>query len=355
MLNRAKSHLLGFGRMSLQQRAMMPAYRIVMMQPIRPFSTEAQPMEPSDPQIPQEIPKLSAEPPKIYWDINKHYKTSIKAASFPKGFNGLDLSKDIIPKEKAIIKDYGLLETEVKYLVQHKPSILIYDQEYEQHKRGIKALWELWTDPNHRHKLGKFDADLVRNFVIKYPPILGKSQDEIKEFFKILSRHGIQTEEAMRILISTPKLISVNKLEDKIKEVAFLFELYHKMTVQDTIKIFRAFPYMYVLRTKKIQRFLGEFKKYKMTRKQIMNLCMNSQGILGCKVGTFIGLFDVLKNNYGIKAQQVLKILDVLPEFALQNRRDHINIKMRMIQHVSNKDDIYMRHMVLRHPDILMK
>jgi hypothetical protein len=43
---------------------------------------------------------------------------------------------------------------------------------------------------------------------------------------------------------------------------------------------------------------------------------MKSGGILGSKVSNFIGLFDTLK-MYGIKATEVVKILDILPEFAL--------------------------------------
>lgn len=68
---------------------------------------------------------------------------------------------------------------------------------------------------------------------------------------------------------------------------------------------------------RKMQKFLGEFKKYKMTHKQVLNVCINSGGLLGSKVSNFIGLFDTLKINYGISAQDVLKILDILPEFAL--------------------------------------
>jgi hypothetical protein len=68
---------------------------------------------------------------------------------------------------------------------------------------------------------------------------------------------------------------------------------------------------------RKMQRFLGEFKKYKMTNKQVINVCINSGGLLGSKVSNFFGLFDVLRVNYGISAQDVHKILDILPEFAL--------------------------------------
>jgi hypothetical protein len=81
---------------------------------------------------------------------------------------------------------------------------------------------------------------------------------------------------------------------------------------------------------------------------------MNSGGILGSKVSNFIGLFDTLK-MYGIKATEVVKIIDILPEFALQNRRDLIRRKVELIKKESGRDDIYMRNFIKRHPDVLLK
>jgi hypothetical protein len=85
-----------------------------------------------------------------------------------------------------------------------------------------------------------------------------------------------------------------------------------------------------------------------------LNVCKNSGGILGSKVSNFIGLFDTLK-MYGIKATEVVKIIDILPEFALQNRRDLIRRKVELIKKESGRDDIYMRNFIKRHPDVLLK
>jgi hypothetical protein len=43
---------------------------------------------------------------------------------------------------------------------------------------------------------------------------------------------------------------------------------------------------------------------------------MNSGGLLGTKVGNFVGLFDTLK-QYGVSAKDVKNILELLPTFAL--------------------------------------
>jgi hypothetical protein len=81
---------------------------------------------------------------------------------------------------------------------------------------------------------------------------------------------------------------------------------------------------------------------------------MNSGGILGSKVSNFVGLFDTLR-VYDIKASEVVKIIDTLPEFALQNRRDLIRRKIELIRQESGRDLIYIRNFIKRHPDVLMK
>jgi len=46
-------------------------------------------------------------------------------------------------------------------------------------------------------------------------------------------------------------------LEYQIKEISFLFELYHKMPLEDVITIFKGFPYLLCVRPEKILKFCG--------------------------------------------------------------------------------------------------
>ena len=85
-----------------------------------------------------------------------------------------------------------------------------------------------------------------------------------------------------------------------------------------------------------------------------MKACIESDGLLGSKVSNFVGLFDTLK-HYGVKASTVTEIIDNLPEFALQNRKDLMRKKIELIKQVSGRDDIYVRNFVKRHPDIMLK
>lgn len=83
-------------------------------------------------------------------------------------------------------------------------------------------------------------------------------------------------------------------------------------------------------------------------------MCVKSNGVLGGTVANFKGLFDTLK-CYGIRAKDVVKIIDLLPEFSLQNKRDMMDMKIKLIQQESGRDIVYIRNFIKRHPDIVLK
>ena len=120
------------------------------------------------------------------------------------------------------------------------------------------------------------------------------------------------------------------------------------------MKIVKGFPYMLCVDTEKIQKFLGEFKKYKMTKAQITNICVNSGGLLASTRSNFFGLFETMRKN-GIDARETIKIIDTHPKFALQNQKDLFKRKIDIILKESGKDEIYMRNFIKRHPDIIMR
>ena len=81
-----------------------------------------------------------------------------------------------------------------------------------------------------------------------------------------------------------------------MKEIFFLFNLYHKISERDIIdQIFVKFPYLFCCDIDKIQRYMGEFRKYRFTREQVIKVCANAGGILASKITNFTGLFDYLK------------------------------------------------------------
>jgi mTERF len=69
--------------------------------------------------------------------------------------------------------------------------------------------------------------EALRTLIVRYPYVLSKSVTEVREFFNILKAQGLTDEETMKTLLDIPKLISKKDLDKKIKEIQFLFKLYH--------------------------------------------------------------------------------------------------------------------------------
>ena len=95
-----------------------------------------------------------------------------------------------------------------------------------------------------------------------------------------------------------------------------MFELYHQMGEKEVLKIFTAFPFMAQIKIHKLTRFLGEFRKYKLSPSQISMMCIKSNGLLGCQVDNFIGLFATMR-KFGIDAKSTIRIIEDIPEFTL--------------------------------------
>jgi len=109
-----------------------------------------------------------------------------------------------------------------------------------------------------------FDAETTKQLILRYPAILSKSVRELRDFFAIHRKYKMSDKQAMELLLKVPKLISQN-LGQKFKDFIFLFNLYLKMEQKHFFRIYNGFPYMMCQDTAKIQRFLGEFKKYRLT------------------------------------------------------------------------------------------
>lgn len=156
--------------------------------------------------------------------------------------------------------------------------------------------------------------------VLKNPSILGKSKGQINFFFEYMNRNKqIDETTTMQKVFEVPALLNVD-IAVKSKEVDELFRVYHDISPAEVKSIFLDFPYLYCCPSRKLQLFLAEFRKYRMTKEQIINLTRNSGGILACKTSNLIGLFNYLKWNHKISATAVVSMLDDFPELALQNR-----------------------------------
>lgn len=78
------------------------------------------------------------------------------------------------------------------------------------------------------------------------------------------------------------------------------------MSQAEVNEIFRSFPYLYLCEINKIQKFMGEFRKYRFTKEQVIKVSKESGGLLASRVSNLVGLFDLLRKDLGIKASDVV-------------------------------------------------
>lgn len=100
---------------------------------------------------------------------------------------------------------------------------------------------------------------------------------------------------------------------------------------------------------------MGEFKKYKFTKQQIIKLCSEAEGVLAIKTSSFTGLFDYLKTQWNIKASDVVQIIDHYPEFVFLNRSHMLRKKLNLIRKHSKHNYNYLRQLIKRHPELFLK
>lgn len=116
--------------------------------------------------------------------------------------------------------------------------------------------------------------------MLKNPSILGKSKGQINFFFEYMNRNKqIDETTTMQKVFEVPALLNVD-IAVKSKEVDELFRVYHDISPAEVKSIFLDFPYLYCCPSRKLQLFLAEFRKYRMTKEQIINLVSNIQSFL---------------------------------------------------------------------------
>lgn len=116
-----------------------------------------------------------------------------------------------------------------------------------------------------------YSKELLRTIVVKYPQILGRNVEEIKNVYTILEREGVRRNELTKLLFECPKLFTI-ELEKNMEEIFHLFDLYHKISREEVMGVFKKFPYLFCCDLNKIRLFMASFRKYRLSNERILHL-----------------------------------------------------------------------------------
>jgi len=68
-----------------------------------------------------------------------------RAITFPRQLLDSDFETIILVREKGLKEKYELTFKQIKSLVSFKPSTILYEEEYEKNKNGIKAVHKVFV------------------------------------------------------------------------------------------------------------------------------------------------------------------------------------------------------------------
>jgi mTERF len=81
-----------------------------------------------------------------------------------------------------LINEYGFVKEEINFITKHKPTfVLAIDTD----KSGIHIVKKVFIDDKG------FPLEYIRTLILKYPYILGKTEEELTKYFDILNGHGL--------------------------------------------------------------------------------------------------------------------------------------------------------------------
>lgn len=108
--------------------------------------------------------------------MNSRYRTHFKKGQFSTRLDALSQS-DVIATEKKLMKEFKFSHGQIHKLIRHKPTILLYEQDYERNKSGVRAMFKVIVEEN------KLKRKQAQELVIRYPAIVSKSEEDFRNFF----------------------------------------------------------------------------------------------------------------------------------------------------------------------------
>jgi hypothetical protein len=201
--------------------------------------------------------------------IHQHFP-KVKNGTYPKVMYDVPLS-DLQEIRKIIIRRYGFTQEEINSVLKYHPALLVNHMTHlqkvqsEDELKGLKSLEKVFCREYNQSR------EFVRKLVIRYPFVLGKTRAELRGTLESIIELGLSEKETIDMVQQCPQLFST-KVSRRVEETVFLFDLYHQMSRDQVIEIFRNFPFLMQVASVNLKRFLGQFKKYRYSHEQIMNL-----------------------------------------------------------------------------------
>lgn len=125
-------------------------------------------------------------------------------------------------------------------------------------------------------------------------------------------------------------------------------------TKETVLSIFEVFPYLFCVKPEKVEYTLKFFKDKGFSLEEIERILIWAGGILASPKSALPGIYLQFKQLCSFNDDDVSWLIKHQPEFLLMGRYALLAKKFVLLKKNCTHTEMYMKHLMIRHPDIFM-
>ena len=126
------------------------------------------------------------------------------------------------------------------------------------------------------------------------------------------------------------------------------------MSKEQALTAFKSFPYLFCVKPDKVSHTLEFLKEKDFSKEDTLRVLSRAGGILASPKSALPGIYLQFQQLCGFNDEDVTWLLKHQPEFLLMGRYALLAKKFILLKRNSEHTDMYMKHLMIRHPDIFM-
>ena len=128
----------------------------------------------------------------------------------------------------------------------------------------------------------------------------------------------------------------------------------YEIRYEKVIGLFKQFPYLMCVKEDKLKANLEFMKDIKYTADDVIRVLSRAGGVLAIQKTGLSGIFSTMNAVLGIDEQDFADIVRHIPEMAMLGRHAMFIKKLLLIKKHSTFSNFYLKHLLMRHPDLFL-
>lgn len=126
------------------------------------------------------------------------------------------------------------------------------------------------------------------------------------------------------------------------------------LTEEQVNSFIKTFPFVLTFSPTRVEEMIEQLMGLRLTDDELVRVLTYGGAILGEPVQRFKGIKEFFTEIIKLKKNDFRRLIVACPQFLMANKEGRLGKKLSMIYKNGARSFIYMRHLIRRHPDILL-